>query len=85
MARFGAVTVLPDLLMALVNFGGTSHGHAARVSPTWRRSGNNSGRFDAAGPMRARPRAERPSRVSMLNLANNLLLAISTHKAVHTM
>jgi hypothetical protein len=38
------------------NFGGTSHGHAARVSLTWRRSGNNSGRFDGAGPMRALPK-----------------------------
>jgi len=57
-ARFGAVTALPDLLMTLAtwNFGGTSHGHAARGSLTWRRSGNNSGRFDAAGPMRAPPK-----------------------------
>ena len=38
--------------------------------------GNNFGRFDAAGPTGPRRRAERPSRLSTLNLTNNLLLAI---------
>jgi hypothetical protein len=76
-ARFGAVTALPDLLMTLATCElrrDFSRACGARFTDL-AASGNNSGRFDAAGPIGPRRGAERPSRISVLNLTNNLLLA----------
>ena len=77
-ARFGAVTVLTDLLMTLTTCELRQDFSQAcgRGSRTWRRSGNNSGVFDAAGLMRAPTEGQRGHRQSILNLTNNLLLAI---------
>jgi hypothetical protein len=63
----------------------TSLAHAALSSLTWRRSGNNSGRFDAAGPMQAPPKGREAQPHICTQSHEQFVTCNTTPKAVYTM
>jgi hypothetical protein len=86
-ARFGAVTALPDLLMTLATCElrrDFSRACGARFTDL-AASGNKSGRFDAAGPMRSPPRGREAQPHICTQSHEQFVTCHSTPKAVYIM